>query len=104
MEQKVAPAPKESEDTRRRVTPLARPVPLSEVGTRNYSRIHSGSRELDRVLGEGIVLGSLILISGEPGIGKSTLVLQTVLRIPEKRILYVSGEESTRQLKLRPTV
>ena len=46
VEQKVAPAPKESDDTRRRVTPLARPVPLSEVGTRNYSRIHSGSREL----------------------------------------------------------
>lgn len=103
VEQKVAPAPKESEDTRRRVTPLARPVPLSEVGTQNYSRIHSGSRELDRVLGEGIVLGSLILISGEPGIGKSTLIVQAANHIAGTygKVLYVSGEESEEQVKLR---
>lgn len=103
VEQKVAPAPKESEDTRRRVTPLARPVPLSEVGTQNYSRIHSGSRELDRVLGDGIVLGSLILISGEPGIGKSTLIVQAANHIAGTygKVLYVSGEESEEQVKLR---
>ena len=103
VEQKVAPAPKESEDTRRRVTPLARPVPLSEVGTRSYSRIHSGSRELDRVLGDGIVLGSLILISGEPGIGKSTLIVQAANHIAGTygKVLYVSGEESEEQVKLR---
>lgn len=103
VEQKVAPAPKESDDTRRRVTPLARPVPLSEVGTQNYSRIHSGSRELDRVLGEGIVLGSLILISGEPGIGKSTLIVQAANHIAGTygKVLYVSGEESEEQVKLR---
>lgn len=103
VEQKVAPAPKESDDTRRRVTPLARPVPLSEVGTQNYSRIHSGSRELDRVLGDGIVLGSLILISGEPGIGKSTLIVQTANHIAGTygKVLYVSGEESEEQVKLR---
>lgn len=103
VEQKVAPAPKESEDIRRRVTPLARPVPLSEVGTRNYSRIHSGSRELDRVLGDGIVLGSLILISGEPGIGKSTLIVQAANHIAGTygKVLYVSGEESEEQVKLR---
>ena len=58
-------------------------------------------QELNRVLGGGLVQGSLVLIGGEPGIGKSTLVLQTMLRIPDKRILYVSGEESARQLKLR---
>lgn len=103
VEQKVAPAPKESDDTRRRVTPLARPVPLSEVGTQNYSRIHSGSRELDRVLGDGIVLGSLILISGEPGIGKSTLIVQAANHIAGTygKVLYVSGEESEEQVKLR---
>lgn len=103
VEQKVAPAPKESDDTRRRVTPLARPVPLSEVGIRNYSRIHSGSRELDRVLGDGIVLGSLILISGEPGIGKSTLIVQAANHIAGTygKVLYVSGEESEKQVKLR---
>ena len=103
VEQKVAPASKESDDTRRRVTPLARPVPLSGVGTRNYSRIHSGSRELDRVLGDGIVLGSLILISGEPGIGKSTLIVQAANHIAGTygKVLYVSGEESEEQVKLR---
>lgn len=103
VEQKVAPAPKESDDTRRRVTPLARPVPMSEVGTQNYSRIHSGSRELDRVLGDGIVLGSLILISGEPGIGKSTLIVQAANHIASTygKVLYVSGEESEEQVKLR---
>lgn len=103
VEQKVAPAPKESDDTRRRVTPLARPVPLSKVGTQNYSRIHSGSRELDRVLGDGIVLGSLILISGEPGIGKSTLIVQAANHIAGTygKVLYVSGEESEEQVKLR---
>lgn len=103
VEQKVAPAPKESEDTRRRMTPLARPVPLSEVGTQNYSRIRSGSRELDRVLGDGIVLGSLILISGEPGIGKSTLIVQAANHIAGTygKVLYVSGEESEEQVKLR---
>ena len=57
--------------------------------------------ELNRVLGGGLVPGSLVLIGGEPGIGKSTLVMQTVLRMPDKKILYVSGEESARQLKLR---
>ena len=57
--------------------------------------------ELNRVLGGGLVPGSLVLLGGEPGIGKSTLVLQTVLALKDKRILYVSGEESARQIKLR---
>ena len=57
--------------------------------------------ELNRVLGGGLVPGSLVLLGGEPGIGKSTLVLQTVLRLADKKVLYVSGEESARQLKMR---
>ena len=57
--------------------------------------------ELNRVLGGGLVRGSLVLIGGEPGIGKSTLILQTVLKLPELRVLYVSGEESSKQLKMR---
>ena len=57
--------------------------------------------ELNRVLGGGLVPGSMVLIGGEPGIGKSTLVLQTVLGLTGKKVLYVSGEESARQLKMR---
>lgn len=79
----------------------ARPVRLSEVSATEEPRIITPDHELNRVLGGGIVPGSLILIGGEPGIGKSTLLLQTVLRMPERRILYVSGEESEKQIKLR---
>jgi DNA repair protein RadA/Sms len=60
-----------------------------------------GDNELNRVLGGGLVPGSIVLLGGEPGIGKSTLSLQTMLRLPDKRILYVSGEESAHQLKMR---
>lgn len=103
VEQKVAPAAPAAEDNRRRVTSVARPVPLNHVGTQNYSRIQSGSHELDRVLGDGIVLGSLILISGEPGIGKSTLIIQAANNIATTygKVLYVSGEESEEQVKIR---
>ncbi len=79
----------------------AKPLTLGEIVAGDEPRIDLHDEELNRVLGGGLVQGSLMLIGGEPGIGKSTLVLQTVLRIPEKRILYVSGEESARQLKLR---
>lgn len=82
-------------------TAKAKPITLHEIVADDEPRIDLHDAELNRVLGGGLVQGSLVLIGGEPGIGKSTLVLQTVLRIPEKRILYVSGEESTRQLKLR---
>lgn len=74
---------------------------LSEVTFEQESRYTTSDTELDRVLGGGIVPGSLILIGGEPGIGKSTLLLQTALRMVGRRILYVSGEESERQIKLR---
>mgnify|MGYP000756790289 FL=1 len=79
----------------------SKPVILSEITGGDEPRIDMHDEELNRVLGGGLVPGSLVLLGGEPGIGKSTLVLQTVLRLPEKKILYVSGEESARQLKLR---
>ena len=82
-------------------TEKPKPIVLSEIETDDEPRIDLHDEELNRVLGGGLVPGSLVLIGGEPGIGKSTLVLQTVLHIPEKRVLYVSGEESARQLKLR---
>lgn len=77
------------------------PLPLSEINTGNESRITLGNSELDRVLGGGMVEGSLILIGGEPGIGKSTLSLQIPLYCNHLKTLYVSGEESARQIKLR---
>ncbi len=77
------------------------PVPVSDIRAEEEPRMDMGDAELNRVLGGGLVPGSLLLLGGEPGIGKSTLVLQTVLRLTGKRILYVSGEESARQIKLR---
>ncbi len=79
----------------------SRPVSIDEVSTDELPRIDMNDRELNRVLGGGLVPGSLVLLGGEPGIGKSTLVLQTVLRLAEKKVLYVSGEESVQQIKLR---
>lgn len=79
----------------------AKPMPLHEVEAGDEPRIDLNDAEFNRVLGGGLVPGSLVLIGGEPGIGKSTLVLQTVLRMTGKQVLYVSGEESARQLKLR---
>ena len=77
-------------------------TPLSEIEILATSRIKTGSNELDRVLGGGIVPASLILIGGEPGIGKSTLILQVCAGIAQtKSVLYVSGEESVGQIKLR---
>ena len=74
---------------------------LYEINADDEPRIDMGDAELNRVLGGGLVPGSLVLLGGEPGIGKSTLTLQTVLGLRGKRILYVSGEESARQIKLR---
>lgn len=79
---------------------LSKPLKISEIGTERTERIKTENNELDRVLGGGIVPGSLTLIGGEPGIGKSTLVLQLALHM-QKNILYVSGEESVQQIKLR---
>jgi len=78
-----------------------RPVPVSQVSVADLPRIDTGNQELNRVLGGGLVPGSLVLIGGEPGIGKSTLVLQTALGLKDIKVLYVSGEESPQQIKLR---
>lgn len=80
---------------------LSKPQKVSEIQAIDEPRIKMPSKELNRVLGGGLVAGSLVLIGGEPGIGKSTLVLQNTLSIRSKRILYVSGEESATQLKMR---
>lgn len=79
----------------------ARPVKVSDLEATEESRIKMPSQELNRVLGGGLVAGSLVLIGGEPGIGKSTLVLQNILSIKSRKVLYVSGEESAMQIKLR---
>lgn len=77
------------------------PVKISDIKSENERRIPLPSGELNRVLGGGLVPGSIILVGGEPGIGKSTLILQNVLRIRSRKVLYVSGEESQQQLKMR---
>lgn len=82
-------------------SPRQRPQKVSEIDTVDSPRINMPSRELNRVLGGGLVPGSMVLIGGEPGIGKSTLVLQNTLSIKSRRILYVSGEESAAQLRMR---
>lgn len=79
----------------------SKPIKVSEIETSEQPRIKMPSGELNRVLGGGLVPGSLVLIGGEPGIGKSTLVLQNILSIKSRKILYVSGEESVVQLKMR---
>lgn len=79
----------------------ARPMLLRDISSKDEPRIDTHDTELNRVLGGGLVKGSIVLLGGEPGIGKSTLTLQTILNMPEKRILYVSGEESAHQLKMR---
>src|SRR3990172_5167085 len=81
------------------------PVPLNEVATSEEARLQTGIGELDRVLGGGVVPGSLVLFGGDPGIGKSTLLLAALERIaravPDRPVLYVTGEESARQVKMR---
>jgi len=77
------------------------PLTLHDIHGGEEPRINMHDEELNRVLGGGLVPGSLVLLGGEPGIGKSTLILQTVLKLNDKKVLYVSGEESARQLKLR---
>lgn len=76
-------------------------IPLAEVKSAEEKRIITADPELNRVLGGGIVSGSIVLIAGEPGIGKSTLFLQAGLNMPGLRILYISGEESEQQIKMR---
>ena len=78
-----------------------RALRLRDISSHDDPRIDMHDEELNRVLGGGLVPGSIVLLGGEPGIGKSTLSLQTMLHLPEMKILYVSGEESAHQLKMR---
>ncbi|MEN6588965.1 MAG: DNA repair protein RadA [Proteiniphilum sp.] len=89
------------EDTRSFEGVKSQPLTLKEIRADEEPRIDMQDVELNRVLGGGLVPASVVLIGGEPGIGKSTLVLQTILKLTGVRSLYVSGEESVRQLKLR---
>lgn len=77
------------------------PVKVQDISSAKEARLDLGCGELNRVLGGGLVPGSLILLGGEPGIGKSTLLLQVALKLKDKKILYVSGEESAQQIKMR---
>ncbi len=77
------------------------PQLLRDISAKDEPRFSTGDGELDRVLGGGLVPGSIVLLGGEPGIGKSTLTLQTILGMNDRKVLYVSGEESAHQLKMR---
>jgi len=77
------------------------PMPLKDIETSNERRLDTGINELNRILGGGLVPGSLVLLGCEPGIGKSTLALQLALKLEQLKVLYISGEESARQVKIR---
>lgn len=94
-QEKIAWQTKTSPNRRR-----AKPIAIHEISTTEQRRYDTKNGELNRVLGGGLVPGSLILLGGEPGIGKSTLMLQVALQLPY-RVLYVSGEESAQQIKMR---
>jgi len=101
MNEEVRESAKQSPSVSRAVS-YAPPIQIKEISTTDEIRYKTGSSELDRVMGGGIVKGSLILLGGDPGIGKSTILLQICEHLGKKlSILYVSGEESKRQLKLR---
>jgi DNA repair protein RadA/Sms len=91
----------ERRDDRARGVKTPEPRLIMDIDWSDQQRISTFDQELDRVLGGGLVPGSLVLIGGEPGIGKSTLMMQVALRMEGKRILYVSGEESEQQLRMR---
>ena len=80
---------------------VAKPVKIKEIKSGNETRINTKDQELNRVLGGGLVTGSLVLVGGEPGIGKSTLLLQIALNLTGLRVLYITGEESEQQIKMR---
>jgi len=91
------------QDTKSIIPDTSKAMPITQIKEDNITRFSSGSSELDLVLGGGIVPGSLTLIGGSPGIGKSTLLLKIAGNLAklDKKILYVSGEESAGQIKLR---
>ncbi len=79
----------------------SKPQPIKDIDTEKEQRLNTHDVELNRVLGGGIVSGSMVLVGGEPGIGKSTLMLQLALSMPKIKVLYISGEESAQQIKMR---
>ena len=102
VEERVAAPPSAAKGRlHRSLAPTGKPQLVSEIVTVDEPRIQMPSEELNRVLGGGLVPGSMVLVGGEPGIGKSTLVLQNILAIRSRRILYVSGEESAVQIRMR---
>ena len=101
VEEVIAPAPTAKKQGAMRPA-LSRAIPLSEVKYEKYERVSSGNAELDVVLGGGIVRGSLVLVGGDPGVGKSTLLTQVAAHLAkEHSVLYLSAEESCSQVKLR---
>ena len=96
-------AKKSASSVKATITGAVKPSKLSEISSDEADRIKTGIHEFDRVLGGGIVVGSLVLVGGDPGIGKSTLLLQMCQHLVEAKrdVLYVSGEESMRQIKMR---
>ncbi|MCP4694756.1 MAG: DNA repair protein RadA, partial [Desulfobacterales bacterium] len=96
----AGPARAPSRDARKRAS---EPTPIDSIGLDAEERLYTGISELDRVLGGGLVPGSMVLIGGDPGVGKSTLMLQTLYGLGKNhgKVLYVSGEESIRQIRMR---
>ena len=102
MAEEVIVAPPKGQQKSTSIASSSKPKPLQEISTAEEQRRSTGLLELDRVLGGGIVPGSLVLIGGDPGIGKSTILLQCCQHLGKtQRVLYISGEESQRQIKLR---
>lgn len=100
VEHKIATNQKAPSTLQQELQKQQKPQPVGAIQTSEYQRISTGIEEFDRVLGGGLVPGSVVLIGGEPGIGKSTLALQMALGI-KNRVLYISGEESAEQIKFR---
>lgn len=101
MNEEIKEAVKANSSIKKHSSKYSAPVSVNEVSTTSEERFDTGFSELNRVLGGGIVKGSLILLGGDPGIGKSTILMQICQKLENVKILYVSGEESLRQLKLR---
>ncbi len=102
MVEEILAEPGKKGSPARFVSPESQPKPLKDISEDAEPRISTGIGELSQVLGGGVVPGSVILIGGDPGIGKSTLLLQTAIHLAKgRRVLYVSGEESERQIKMR---
>lgn len=101
MNEEIKETSKTTSSVKKHISTYSKPQTLKEISTNDEQRYDTGFKELNRVLGGGIVKGSLVLLGGDPGIGKSTILMQICKNLNKLSILYVSGEESKRQLKLR---